>query len=302
MGDDGEMDSRLRGNDDDGTTKRKAPRWVVAFLRALERTGDARASAEDAGVDHTTAYARRRAHGDFAADWADALARHADRVKAEEAADVAGVAKGLSGAPSPSLSREGRGAEVVMSAGKVRRVGNGRWSKEKEALFFDELAATANVRMAAKAAGVSPNAVFARRLRHPVFAAKWNAVVRTSQASIDLYLVEEAKKTFEPDSLDGGLDIGEVKPRVTIDQAIKISQLNASKSGKEPANPFADRGASTSGEELEAVRERLLKKFIRLAERERRARIAEGWSYDEEYGQVVPPPWVRAESGGGSKR
>jgi len=50
--------------------KRKAPRWTVAFLRALERTGEARAAALDAGIDHSTAYARRRAHPDFADTWA----------------------------------------------------------------------------------------------------------------------------------------------------------------------------------------------------------------------------------------
>src|SRR5207248_6679308 len=68
---------------------RRAPRWVTPFLRALERTGEVRTAAEDAGVDHTTAYARRRAHPDFAIAWAAALAAHAaakERVKQENAA------------------------------------------------------------------------------------------------------------------------------------------------------------------------------------------------------------------------
>jgi len=46
-----DVDSRFRGNDEKGTTKkRKAPRWQVPFLRALARTADVRASAEDAGI------------------------------------------------------------------------------------------------------------------------------------------------------------------------------------------------------------------------------------------------------------
>jgi hypothetical protein len=53
-------------------------------LRALERCGDARASAEDAGIDHTTAYARRKAHADFGAAWAAALAAHKARREREE--------------------------------------------------------------------------------------------------------------------------------------------------------------------------------------------------------------------------
>src|SRR5438045_2522311 len=50
--------------------KRKPPRWVIPFLRALARTGVAREAAKDAGIDHSTAYERRKAHADFAADWA----------------------------------------------------------------------------------------------------------------------------------------------------------------------------------------------------------------------------------------
>ena len=76
------------------TTKR-IPRWTIAFLRALERSGDVRASAEDAGIDHSTAYARRRAHAEFAIAWDEALCSHKARVEAELEADVASLAKGL---------------------------------------------------------------------------------------------------------------------------------------------------------------------------------------------------------------
>jgi len=48
---------------------KRTPRWVVPFLRALERTGEVRTAAIDAGIDHSTAYARRRAHPDFASNW-----------------------------------------------------------------------------------------------------------------------------------------------------------------------------------------------------------------------------------------
>src|SRR5438045_9182442 len=69
--------------------EKKAPRWVIAFLRALERTGKVRASAEDAGIDHTTAYLRQRTHADFAAAWKEALEKHRaerERVEGEEIA------------------------------------------------------------------------------------------------------------------------------------------------------------------------------------------------------------------------
>jgi hypothetical protein len=57
------------------TRARKPPRWAIPFLRALERTGKARAAAEDAGVDHSTAYVRRKTHAEFAAAWEEALER-----------------------------------------------------------------------------------------------------------------------------------------------------------------------------------------------------------------------------------
>jgi hypothetical protein len=66
----------------------KPPRWTIPFLRALERTGDVRASAEDAGIDHTTAYARRRTHAEFASNWERALQAHAERAGRERAEEL----------------------------------------------------------------------------------------------------------------------------------------------------------------------------------------------------------------------
>jgi hypothetical protein len=80
----------------------KAPRWVVPFLRALERTGEARAAAEDAGIDHTTAYARRKAHADFAAAWAEALEKHRAERKRVEEEEIAGLARSPAAAFGPS--------------------------------------------------------------------------------------------------------------------------------------------------------------------------------------------------------
>src|SRR5437763_12922061 len=90
---------------------KKAPRWTIPFLRALERTGNARASAEEAGVDHTTAYLRRRTHPDFASDWEWVLKAHAERVEREKEAELEALRVGLSPPlPNPSPA-EGGGAE-----------------------------------------------------------------------------------------------------------------------------------------------------------------------------------------------
>jgi hypothetical protein len=156
-------------------TKRE-PRWVIAFLRALERCGNARASAEDAGIDHTTAYQRRKAHADFGEAWAAALAAHKARREREEAEELEAFVGRLPspGSPvaGPTSPASGRGEEdLVLVNGRMKRVGRERWGKRKEKLFFDELMATNNIRRAAKAAGVSENAMHQRRLRQPLFRA-----------------------------------------------------------------------------------------------------------------------------------
>lgn len=283
------------------TNGRKEPRWVVAFLRALERTGEARVAAKDAGIDFTTAYARRRAHGEFAQAWAEALAAHDVRVTAEEEAEIAAVERGGLQAGPSTIASAGNGPpsqaqlreDVVVCAGKVRRRGHGRWSKAKEKVFFEELAATANMRMAADAAGVSTNAIRARRHKSRLFAAKFDAVVRNAGAVIDLYLVEEARKTFDPETIDSG----DVQPRVTIDQAIKISQLNAAKAKREGAagNPFEDEQDEPEydyHEDVADIRERIVRKLQLMKKRDMPDMIAQGWSYDERYDHMVPPGWI----------
>lgn len=273
----------------------KEPRWVVAFLRALERTGEAREAALDAGVDHSTAYARRRAHGEFAQAWREALAAHRARVAAEEEAEIAGVKGGTwAGGPSTiSSSRNGPpprpGEDLIVSGGKVRRVGHGRWSAAKEKLFFETLAVTASLRMAADAIGMSTNAILARRHNKPLFAAKFDAVAQNAQAGIDLFLAREANKALDPETLEGG----EAEPRLTIDQAIKISQLNARRQGGGPPVAGAGEEGADRSEEVEQLRARVLKKMLRMRERLQLEDIARGWLYDESYDTIVPPGYVK---------
>lgn len=277
---------------------KKEPRWVVPFLRALARTGEARAAAEDAGIDHTTAYARRRAHPDFAGLWRGALVAHGQSKRLQEEEEIASFGKlRMSGSPCPGsppanpTSPASARRELAVSAGKVRRGGHGRWSKEKEKLFFDELAATSNMAMAAKAAGVSTNTILARRLKNRVFAAKFEAVVQSAKACIELYLIEETKKSFDPEELD----TGDIRPKVTIDQAIKISQRGASKGRQADSNAdsFAEEDAETDDDGLNAVKESLIGKLRRIREADRREQLKLGWTLDESFDVMIPPGYVQ---------
>jgi hypothetical protein len=282
--------------------RRKEPRWAIPFLRALARTGEARAAAEDAGIDHSTAYARRRAHPEFAGLWRGALVLHQKLKEIEEEKAIAALRLSSgqatrnrpspgSPAASPTSPAGGRGDEFVVSCGQVKRAGHGRWSKAKEKIFFDELAATANIRRSAAAAGVSYNAVHARRLKHPLFAAKWDAVARSAKASIDMYLIEEAKKTFDPEELE----LGEAAPRVTIDQAIKISQAGAAKGKPADAHPdpFAEDGAAIDAGGMDAVRNSILGKLARIRAADRKEQLKLGWTLDESFDVMVPPGYVK---------
>ncbi|NUR46488.1 MAG: hypothetical protein HOP91_10120 [Sphingomonas sp.] len=264
---------------------KRPPRWTIPFLRALERTGDVRASAEDAGIDHTTAYLRRRTHPEFASDWERALKAHAERVERDKAEELEALRKAApprSGELScPSPEGEGKSKKA-----QLKRTGHDRWSARKEKLFFDELAATANVKSSAKAAGVSPNAVYARRLRDPHFRAKWAAVLETGRAAIEMQLVERAKKSFDPDEMD----LGDAEPRVSVAEALRIVQPSGAK-GYTPA--FVERRGFDEQDDDE-VREQLIQKLLRLKRRREEQQLREGWSRDEESGLLIPPGWVRS--------
>ena len=185
----------------------------------------------------------------------------------------------------------GPGLELVGGAGQLKRAGHDRWSQRKEKLFFDELAATANVKRAAAAAGVSPNAVYQRRTRDSHFKAKWAAVLETGRASIEMHLVEAANRTFDPDELD----TGDVQPKVSVAEAIRIVQTHGSKKQQEEMlpDPYAEEAARMTQDEVAELREKIVRKLRRLRDRDMPQRIAEGWSFDEEHDHMVPPGWVR---------
>ncbi|MEO7634805.1 MAG: hypothetical protein ABIS38_04050 [Sphingomicrobium sp.] len=111
----------------------------------------------------------------------------------------------------------------------------------------------------------------------------------TAKASIDMYLIEASKKTFDPDALD----TGEVEPKVSVAEAIRIVQLHGSSAQREDLNdPYADRAACTD-EEAAEIREELVRKLRRLRDRDMPVMIAQGWQFDEEFERMIPPGWIR---------
>jgi hypothetical protein len=265
------------------TGGRKAPRWVTAFLRALERTGAARAAAEDAGVDHTTAYQRRRAHADFAAAWVAALAAH--EAKTNGRAPTLSLPPLRAGFPSPAKGG-GAGEELIVSGGQLRRVSAERWGKKRQATFLNELAATGNIRRACDAVEISYEAVRKRRRKDPHLDSACHAAIAVCKARAPEFLASAMVATFDPDALPGPET--NPLPKVTIAEAIRIAQLRDT-----TAQNNSQQSEEMRADELEELRERVVRKFLKLRKRRMQQNIEQGWSYDESHDQTIPPGWVR---------
>lgn len=260
--------------------RRRAPRWVIPFLRALERTGEVRSAAKDAGVDFSTAYARRKAHREFAAEWETALAAFKTETFGAGPHSEPAV-------PVHPRRLPGGGREVIS---QQLRAGADRWTPRRERRFFEELAATANIRRAAEAAGVSTQAVYARRAKRPDFRARWAQALENGRAAIEMKLVAEANRSLDPETMD----LPEAEPKVSVAEAIRIVKLHGSaKQQAEFDDPFAEQAASMTEEDAHELREKLVRKLRRLRDRDMPDWIAQGWSFDEEADHMVPPGWVR---------
>jgi hypothetical protein len=86
-------------------------------------------------------------------------------------------------------------------AGEGKPIANGRskpsarWSREKEAIFFRELAMICNVRSALKAAGLARESrqVYERRKLDPDFRIAWEEAIDQSYAMLELEMLERAR-------------------------------------------------------------------------------------------------------------
>lgn len=259
--------------------KKRPPQWRVAFLRALKRGRNVRHAAWTAGVDYTTAYNHRKRDARFAREWAEALdgtgssgAKGAPLDPSTQLGtgfardERTGEARDRGGAPAHPCP----GEELIVrssprSGPQLVRAGAGRWSAKAEKVFLDELADHGNARAAAAAARFSTTAVYARRRNYPEFAAKWAAAKECGRERIDLYLIEAANRTLDPDAFEVRDDL----PKVTIGEAIQILRLHhASDQGKLGAR----RSPARHEPPIEEVRDEVLRRLAAL----RRQREREG--------------------------
>jgi hypothetical protein len=156
-----------------------------AFLDSLGRTGNVRLSARAAGVRYGTIQHRRSAHADFAQRWeatvaaVDARLHLAGGKRGPESADRS-VRDGRRKPADPLRTEGGEPIVVRTRSGRlqVRLAHPGKLTREAEQAFLHALAATANVRLSAAAAGASARAFYRRRRLDPVFAREMRLALR----------------------------------------------------------------------------------------------------------------------------
>lgn len=259
--------------------RKKSPLWRQAFLRALRRTGNVRASAFEAGVDPGTAYDHRVKDAGFRGKWDGALAAFKKK------------------ALTPTLSPNGRGGseELVLRrtrhGDKLVRAAPGRWSARVEESFLEALELTGCVRAAARSVGMSTAALYKRREHYPEFAARWDEHAGRAGAQLPGLLNAAAVASLSPEP--AGPRRGRARlPAVGVDQAIRIVQMNE--------NAKARAGGRRDGwrrpPELKDHKASILKKLAAIDHKLREERLAAGWT--EVGGIWLPPGWTATPPAG----
>ncbi len=92
------------------------------------------------------------------------------------------------------IQRAGR-AKLTIAGGaspKLRRPRRHEWTKAKEARFFETLAETCNVTIAAEAAGMSVAGAYVRRKKIAAFRAGWAEAIATAYQRLELVMLDRA--------------------------------------------------------------------------------------------------------------
>jgi hypothetical protein len=78
------------------------------------------------------------------------------------------------------------------AGGPALCLSNRRWTKARQAIFFEELAATANVAHSARAAGMGKNGAYQRKKRDPAFAAAWREALEVGFAELEMQMLRQS--------------------------------------------------------------------------------------------------------------
>lgn len=221
----------------------------AAFLRALRRTGNVRDAARRLGVHRAKFTRRRAAHPAFAAEWDAALAFAHARLHARAGQGV-GQGSGQGAGQGSDRTRPAAEAEpraVATRDGRVqlRRTGGGRMTRADEQAFLMALSATANIRLAAQAAGFSHAAFYRRRQQHAGFDREWRLALERGYERVEMALIEATLPGAHRDDAWRHNDPLPIPP-MTANQALQLLYLHQKEARlqAEPAHLKRRRGES----------------------------------------------------------
>ncbi len=197
-----------------------SPARRAAFLTALGETGNQGIAAAHARVSRSWVTLNKTNDPEFRAACEAAVAGAAAR--ATERAAAGGSAR-------PS-ARWGYidGEEMVVRAGNGRRAVVARarlrqWTPRTEDRFLGVLAASANVKLACAAAGLSVASAYVHRRKWPAFGRRWQAALETGYLRLEFALVANGCSAFEPGK---GFESDLPMPPMNYHEAITLLRLH----------------------------------------------------------------------------
>jgi hypothetical protein len=191
----------------------------AAFVEALRRTGNPRLAAASLGV-HRSTYSKRRAKcAVFATQWDGAiLACHA------------ALRLGGGERPAQGLKLRTEGGEIVVGRTRggrlqLRRAPPGRMTEAGERYFCRALAASANVRLSAAAAGFTHSAFYQKRKKRPAFAREMKISLTIGYDRIEGAAIERTLQALNGNDPEtawlADMIAGNPLPPLTFDQAFQ---------------------------------------------------------------------------------
>jgi hypothetical protein len=152
--------------------------------------------------------------------------------------------------------------KLVLIGGRkpqLRRATKRNWTKAKEETFFAVLAETCNVTRACETAGVGVTTVYRRKKENAEFRGGWMAAIAIAYQQLELVLLERAFNGVEKLVKLGS---GETTVMREDSNSLAIALL------KMHRDTAADAEFEVPEDEIEEVRERLIRKLQRMRERD----------------------------------
>jgi hypothetical protein len=201
------------------------------FLERFALSGNVRMSAREAGVEYGTIQHRRKVHAGFAQEWAATAAAVQARLH------LAGGKRGPEASPPPRSARSRspgnpgkdyrtRGGEPVVVRSRngrlqVRLAHPGKLTHAAEQAFLYALSATANIRLAAAAAGASPAAFYRRRKLNPAFAREFRLALKMGWQRLEAAALAAAEAGSHSDDRWRQCDLAPIPP-LSWDQTFQL--------------------------------------------------------------------------------